>query len=335
MGNNLLVTAQSAPQLRKGARQSAGVRAALSRRQAEGLVKRCCGPQRARSEQALVLSAKRGGARQREDLIEALRPSIAAVARRYRHAKGVSHAELMQEGIVGLLRGLERFDPQRGVPFWAYASWWVRQAMQQLVAELSRPIVPLQDRALRGLAHVKETRRTLEQNWGREPTRHELTRAADVPSAHLERLMCADQAPRGLQEPVSDQTTGATTLGDLVDDRTRRSLSSQWRSACAPIRFRGGSALLHRARAAGHPIPLWHQSAQADVGQGGGERRRQRRAYPPDRAGGAAEAVRGSALIKLAARRGGGRVSVASQPSSPLSPRTARATRSRSHPRPV
>ena len=217
MGNNLLVTAQSAPQLRKGARQSAGVRAALSRRQAEGLVKRCCGPQRARSEQALVLSAKRGGARQREDLIEALRPSIAAVARRYRHAKGVSHAELMQEGIVGLLRGLERFDPQRGVPFWAYASWWVRQAMQQLVAELSRPMV-LSDRALRELAHVKETRRTLEQNWGREPTRHELTRAADVPSAHLERLMCADQAPRGLQEPVSDQTTGATTLGDLVDD---------------------------------------------------------------------------------------------------------------------
>jgi RNA polymerase sigma factor (sigma-70 family) len=193
------------------------VRPALPRRQAEGLVKRCRGPQRARSEQALVLFAKRGGARQREDLIEALRPSIASVARRYRHAKGVSHAELMQEGIVGLLRGLERFDPQRGVPFWAYASWWVRQAMQQLVSELSRPMV-LSDRALRELAHVKETRRTLEQDWGREPTRHELTRAADVPSAHLERLICADQAPRGLQEPVSDQTTGATTLGDLVDD---------------------------------------------------------------------------------------------------------------------
>ncbi|MCW3029991.1 MAG: polymerase, sigma 32 subunit, RpoH, partial [Solirubrobacterales bacterium] len=121
-------------------------------------VKRCHGPQRAGSERALVLAALRGGERAREDLIEALRPAIASVARRYRHTHGVTHAELMQEGVVGLLNGLERYDPQRGVPFWVYASWWVRQAMQQLISEVSRPTV-LSDRAQRGLARIREARR--------------------------------------------------------------------------------------------------------------------------------------------------------------------------------
>ena len=62
-------------------------------------------------------------------------------------------SELMQEGVVGLLRALERYDPEVG-PFWPYASWWVRQAMQRLVAELTRPVV-LSDRALRQLARVR------------------------------------------------------------------------------------------------------------------------------------------------------------------------------------
>jgi RNA polymerase sigma factor (sigma-70 family) len=66
---------------------------------------------------------------------------IGSVARGYRGASGVGRAELMQEGVVGLLRALERYDPELGTPFWAYASWWVRQAMQQLVSELSRPAV--------------------------------------------------------------------------------------------------------------------------------------------------------------------------------------------------
>jgi RNA polymerase primary sigma factor len=180
-------------------------------------VKRCHGPQRAGSERALVLAALRGGERAREDLIEALRPAIASVARRYRHTHGVTHAELMQEGVVGLLNGLERYDPQRGVPFWVYASWWVRQAMQQVVAELSRPMV-LSDRALRELAHIKHTRTTLEQERGREPSWDELTRAADVPPAHFDGLMNADQAPRGLDEPVGDAASGARTLGDVLDD---------------------------------------------------------------------------------------------------------------------
>jgi hypothetical protein len=66
---------------------------------------------------------------------------IVSVAHAYRRSTRVDRHELTQEGIVGLLRALERFEPDRGVPFWAYAEWWVRQAMQQVVSEVSRPMV--------------------------------------------------------------------------------------------------------------------------------------------------------------------------------------------------
>ena len=66
----------------------------------------------------------------------------------------------MQEGVVGLLRALERYDPEPRRPFWGYASWWVRQAMQQLIAELTRPVV-LSDRSLRQLSALKRAHHAL------------------------------------------------------------------------------------------------------------------------------------------------------------------------------
>jgi RNA polymerase primary sigma factor len=106
------------------------------------------------SERELVLAAKECRGEARGALIEAFTPLIGNVARGYRGASGVGRAELMQEGVVGLLRALERYDPELETPFWAYASWWVRQAMQQLVSELSRPVV-VPDRAARQLACVR------------------------------------------------------------------------------------------------------------------------------------------------------------------------------------
>ena len=110
----------------------------------------------------LVLRAQRGDRREREKLVNAYLPMIASVAHAYRRSTAVSREELIQEGVVGLLRALERYDPDRGVPFWGYAAWWVRQAMQQVVSELSGPIV-LSDRALRQLARIKHAQRRFEQ----------------------------------------------------------------------------------------------------------------------------------------------------------------------------
>jgi RNA polymerase sigma factor (sigma-70 family) len=101
-----------------------------------------------------MFAAKECRGEARGALIEAFTPLIGHVARGYGGASGVGRAELMQQGVVGLLRALERYDPDLGTPFWAYASWWVRQAMQQLVSE-SRPVV-VPDRAARQLACVRE-----------------------------------------------------------------------------------------------------------------------------------------------------------------------------------
>src|SRR5690349_1319187 len=117
----------------------------------------------------LVLAAQRNEAGARDELVNAYMPLVGAVARDYRYARAVDRAELMQDGVVGLLRGLERYDASLGTPFWAYASWWVRQAMQKLVAELSGPVV-LSDRALRQLARIRDARRAFITAHRREPS---------------------------------------------------------------------------------------------------------------------------------------------------------------------
>src|SRR3954451_16844076 len=109
-------------------------------------------------ELELVLAAQRGRPGARAELVEAFMAPIASVARLYRGTRAVSREELIQDGVVGLLRAVERYDASLGTPFWAYASWWVRQAMQQLVSELTRPVV-LSDRAARQLARVRNAER--------------------------------------------------------------------------------------------------------------------------------------------------------------------------------
>ena len=103
----------------------------------------------------MVLAACEGPGPARNRLLEALLPCIAHAAYTLSGSTGVDLGELVHRGLTGVLRALDRFDPTLGTPFWGYATWWVRQAMQQLVAELTRPVV-LSDRALRHLARVRE-----------------------------------------------------------------------------------------------------------------------------------------------------------------------------------
>jgi RNA polymerase primary sigma factor len=168
-------------------------------------------------ERRLVLSAQKGTGNSRAELIDAFLPLIASVARAYRNSPSVDRKELMQEGVVGLLQALERFDPSLGTPFWAYASWWVRQAMQQIVAQLTRPIV-LSDRALRQLARIRGAERTHLQANGHEPSLSELAAATGIDIAHIESLASAERRARALQEPLSGEEGGGDTFGDLVRD---------------------------------------------------------------------------------------------------------------------
>jgi RNA polymerase primary sigma factor len=160
-------------------------------------------PPSAVSEQALVLAAQRGEPHAHTQLIERFSPLIASVAGDYRRSSGVEQSELMQEGVAGLLTALRRFESARGTPFWAYATWWVRQAMQQLVAATARPVV-LSDRALRKLARVRDARSAHARTHHAWPSATQLATATELPVRQVEQLIVAEQAPGALAESRGD-----------------------------------------------------------------------------------------------------------------------------------
>jgi RNA polymerase sigma factor (sigma-70 family) len=168
-------------------------------------------------EHRLVLDAKAGDHTARDELIAEFTPAIAGVARTYRNARAVSRVELMQEGVVGLLRAVRRYDVALDTPFWAYACWWVRQAMQQLISEMTRPVV-LSDRALRQLARLRDARRVHRQEHKREPTCGELAAATGIARDTVDDLIVAERSARGLEEPVRADHDGGATLAEQLTD---------------------------------------------------------------------------------------------------------------------
>ncbi|MEA2403502.1 MAG: polymerase primary sigma factor [Thermoleophilaceae bacterium] len=168
-------------------------------------------------ERALVAEAASGDARARRAFVEAFLPLISSVASHYVRPGTIDRAELTQEGVVGLLRALKRFDQSRGTPFWAYASWWVRQAMQQLVAEMVRPIV-LSDRAVRQLSRIKRARAAYQRDNSHEATSKELAATTGIEARQLQSLLAAERSPLPLDEPAPGSSRGSGTLSDLVAD---------------------------------------------------------------------------------------------------------------------
>jgi RNA polymerase sigma factor (sigma-70 family) len=168
-------------------------------------------------ERRLIEAAQAGDRRAREELVEAFLPLIAGVARVYRGSETISRLELMQEGVVGLLRALERYDPDLGVPFWGYAAWWVRQAMQQLIAELTRPLV-LSDRALRQLSQLKRAHGEYVAEHGREPTGNELADRTGLSHAQVGEMLAVERVPQSMEEPVRGAEGQVGVFGELLVD---------------------------------------------------------------------------------------------------------------------
>ena len=170
----------------------------------------------AREERELVIAAECGDAAACRRLIEAFLPAIANLARGYEGSR-VERLELLQEGVAGLLFAARRYDSELDTPFWAYASFWVRKAMQELVAQLTRPVA-LSDRAARDLANVRRARNELLQAQGREPTTDELSAAAGLTPAQVENLLATERAPRSLQDRLSAGDASSPTLAETIVD---------------------------------------------------------------------------------------------------------------------
>jgi RNA polymerase primary sigma factor len=167
-------------------------------------------------EQRLVREALAGDRNARAQVVEAFLPLIGSVARNYRSSRQITRTELVQEGVVGLLRALERYDPSLGVPFWGYASWWVRQAMQQLAAELTRPMV-MSDRALRQLSQLKDAYTNL-QATREHVTLGELGERTGIDRSQLANLIAADRPPKALEEPIQGEEGQIGVFGELIAD---------------------------------------------------------------------------------------------------------------------
>jgi RNA polymerase primary sigma factor len=154
-------------------------------------------------EAVLARRAVAGDRRARDELVDGCLPPIRAMARHYRGSVMISRDELVQAGVLGLLRGLARYDPVRGTPFWAYAAWWVRQAMQHMVAELAYPVV-LSDRALRELATVHRAAQAHRRASGGEASPAQLAAACNLSREHVLQLLAVDRPPGPIANALSD-----------------------------------------------------------------------------------------------------------------------------------
>jgi RNA polymerase sigma factor (sigma-70 family) len=176
------------------------------------------GSQAVSGDEADVLArrAQAGDEAAREELIQRLLPLVHATARRYR-TEGLEQADLLQEGIVGLLRALQRFDAERGVPFAAYATWWIRQSLQEARSDFMRPL-RLPPKALRQLSQLKSEHQRIYQDERRSARVAELAERTNIELEQAEALMVADARERSLDEPIETMDAELGTLGDLLED---------------------------------------------------------------------------------------------------------------------
>lgn len=167
-------------------------------------------------ERQLVIAAECGDAVARRQLVDAFLPAIANLAHGFRGSR-VDRRELLQEGVAGLLSAARHYDSQLETPFWAYASFWVRKAMQDLVAQLTRPVA-LSDRASRELSRIRRARSEHLQTAGRELTIEELSSVTGLATATVESLLATDRRPRGIEERLSADDPLSLTIGETIAD---------------------------------------------------------------------------------------------------------------------
>lgn len=116
-----------------------------------------------------------------------------------------------------MLFAARRYDPELETPFWAYASFWVRKAMQELVAELTRPVA-LSDRAVRDLSRVRAARNDYLQKHGTEPTDGQLSAATGLTPAQIESLSATDRTARSTDERLTEEEPASMTFGETIAD---------------------------------------------------------------------------------------------------------------------
>jgi RNA polymerase primary sigma factor len=166
----------------------------------------------ASEEVDLAKRIERGDQAAKDRMIEANLRLVVSNAKRYRGA-GLPFLDLIQEGILGLIRAVEKFDYRRGFKFSTYATWWIRQAMQRGLQHQARTIrIPVH--IGQELTKLRGAERKLVAELGRDPTDRELAKALGVEPDHIDELRAAERVPVSLETPVGGD--GDAELGELL-----------------------------------------------------------------------------------------------------------------------
>jgi RNA polymerase primary sigma factor len=162
---------------------------------------------------AQVRKARREVVRGREEMVRAHLPLVVAIAKKYRRNGAMDLLDLIQEGNMGLMHAIEKFDHRRGVKVSTYAVWWIRQSIARAIAEQSRTIrIPVHMTEI--AARVLRDRRKLYQEKGREPAAAEIATRTGIAIARIEQVLSMVQQPTSLDLPIGED--GDATLGDLI-----------------------------------------------------------------------------------------------------------------------